>query len=275
MDPSVIVSLAGRLLTLVTAKEPGLTNPPTTDLLERVIKALLSGQGLTPDELGEDFAPARALFFIKSLLNFKGLPNTLSADNLGKLLAVCLGTPKSSNSNPLPPNRATIVPPGGGHMVDYLFDVDSTVLPPSLGLSGENFEELVDRAWFRWQDAIAPNRLRVRRRIVGDPPPNLVVRCGALDGPSNILGETTSTWSSSGPSTHTIVLDMSEPWTKAKLLATVIHEIGHALGLEHVNDPQSIMFESLNSSYATMNPADIELTANDKNALKDQGTPWA
>jgi len=267
INPVLIATVAGKLLDLIKEKEPGLTDIPGDDLLKRAIKAVLDGQGLIPGELNEDFAPARALFFLKSLLDFKGISKVPSRANLEKLLKDCFGTPHSAQDNPLPSNRGMVI--GGPKNVDFIFKVDTSVLPPQLPVDGERLGKMVQAAWMLWQEAVLPEgsiSVRLANSEIGAP--NLVIRCGAIDGTGNTLGETTSFRQTGATATHTIVLDLSEQWTEGKLMACLIHEIGHALGLEHVADRSAIMAASLNPDFNDKAPRDIELTDADREAIR-------
>jgi predicted Zn-dependent protease len=56
-------------------------------------------------------------------------------------------------------------------------------------------------------------------------------------------------------------IDIYEFSTKTKLLRVLIHEFGHAVGLDHIEDPKAIMYK-LNES------SDTKVTASDISALK-------
>ena len=63
-----------------------------------------------------------------------------------------------------------------------------------------------------------------------------------FDGPGNVLAHADSP-SGQNAAVH---FDDSENWTAARVLSTGIHEIGHALGLHHSREPNSVMFATEN-----------------------------
>lgn len=50
--------------------------------------------------------------------------------------------------------------------------------------------------------------------------------------------------------------------TRAKLVRVLAHELGHALGVGHVNDPDGIMYRLNTSSNTTLTPDDLALVRN-------------
>jgi predicted Zn-dependent protease len=60
----------------------------------------------------------------------------------------------------------------------------------------------------------------------------------AFDGPGNILAHATL------PPYKDLCIDSSEQWTYDKLYFTLLHEMGHLLGLFHSKDKKSIMYST-------------------------------
>ena len=62
------------------------------------------------------------------------------------------------------------------------------------------------------------------------------------------------------------IYDMNgKPMTKNQVYTIMLHEIGHALGLEHSKDPNSLMYTGTNSEMAE----DQEILPEDVKALYD------
>lgn len=58
-----------------------------------------------------------------------------------------------------------------------------------------------------------------------------------FDGPGKVLAHATL------PPFKFLCIDSSDTWTDMKLYSTVLHELGHILGLQHTSNTQSIMFK--------------------------------
>lgn len=75
-----------------------------------------------------------------------------------------------------------------------------------------------------------------------------------FDGPGKVLGH------SYFPPQKKICIDASEDWNRTKLFLTLLHEIGHALGLNHVQDVRinSIMHPHYNPNLHELSQYDKE-----------------
>ncbi len=95
----------------------------------------------------------------------------------------------------------------------------------------------------------------------------IVLGLGAIDGPNSILGM--ANYSFSGPSLlHAdVTFDTAENWagaglsasspSGAKLYYVAVHEIGHALGLDHYNGATAVMNSYLSPSLSGLTASDV------------------
>jgi len=92
-----------------------------------------------------------------------------------------------------------------------------------------------------------------------------------MDGPFNVVGEASIAGTRSNDPLFSITeseirFDESENWARSKtagfnevgLYQVALHEIGHAIGLSHTTDPNTIMFASNISGIAGLTAGDIE-----------------
>ncbi|MEL6261225.1 MAG: matrixin family metalloprotease [Cyanobacteria bacterium J06626_6] len=73
---------------------------------------------------------------------------------------------------------------------------------------------------------------------------DILVSSDNLDGPGGKLAEAYF------PTVGDITFDTDEVWTESKLLETAVHEIGHALGLDHEDDVSAILNSSFQNRFA-------------------------
>lgn len=249
---------------------------PDKDLVARAIERLCTINAFNPKNIPAKGTAEFLEMWLEDLLSTAtNIDPKLDVDALKKFLETCQGAPHGTDI--LPKNRPMIPTPAenGGKTVKYLFEVDRSSIPKIPGFTKDDFVDLVKGAWQRWliQDLVDRTKLTVKMKEDGSRgTANLTVGFGTLDGSGTKLAETETRWSSDAPSQYTILVDSSEDWTEAKLLATMIHEIGHALGLDHVNDSSAIMSAFLDPSFNDLPLKQVVLQPADVAAL--QHTDW-
>jgi hypothetical protein len=130
------------------------------------------------------------------------------------------------------------------------FDFISNVVP--------NFLSEITAAFDRWEHTANIDFVQVADSSSVD------IRLGEfpLDGPSNLLGQTQYSFSGSLFNFAEIAFDSAENWTDVLLYEVALHEIGHALGLDHHTADASIMEPILDPSITDLQPYDIAAIQN-------------
>lgn len=96
---------------------------------------------------------------------------------------------------------------------------------------------------------------------------NIVFADNPIDGPSNTLGTTNYSYSGAQFRSATVTFDSGEGWhgsgsrivstNNADLFLVALHEIGHAIGLDHYNATPAVMNAVLTSSVTDLVASDI------------------
>ena len=171
-----------------------------------------------------------------------GLPagglDTLLAD---AIKAMCLGTPTGANGSGVV-TRTRFDPQKHGD-VNLSDEMRAEIgdpgkwlrvyLGPSVDISGDG----IQNAFVAWQDVIGM-RVRIVHR---EDAANVILKVVAIDGKGGKLAEATVGTGPGSPLVSTLCIDTAETWTPEKFLYAMIHEIGHILGLEHINSDYAIM----------------------------------
>ncbi|MFN0051502.1 MAG: matrixin family metalloprotease [Planctomycetales bacterium] len=248
---------------------------PGVDVLQRAIELLTQIGAFDIEHLPSEVSPESVEFWLRRLLRTPTALNPiLNKDTLAKLFGRCFGVPNGNTM--LPKNRTTLPPPpGGGRQVDYLYEIDQSSIPSLPGITAADFEKLIEGAWDRW---IAQSSILTVQRATSGQTPNMTIRFGALDGTGQKLAETTTMFGGGVATDFRIVIDAQESWNKSKLLATMTHELGHALGLDHVVSPSpALMAAFLDPSYSGLpgNQMKTKIVLAQSDLAAFAATPWA
>jgi predicted Zn-dependent protease len=103
---------------------------------------------------------------------------------------------------------------------------------------------------------------------------NITARSGAIDGPGRILAQSHLPCGANETTALSQLYDSSEVWpSRAYLTATMIHELGHALGLDHSQDPLNIMYPSMRPNVMALGSGDIAQAQRRYGLPRQQPTP--
>uniref|UniRef100_A0A3B3W2V8 Matrix metallopeptidase 15 n=1 Tax=Poecilia latipinna TaxID=48699 RepID=A0A3B3W2V8_9TELE len=118
--------------------------------------------------------------------------------------------------------------------------LDAATLPPSLGLNRTS--NAIRRAFGVWS-SVTP--LCFQERPAGDAADILLLFASGFHGDMSLFdgkGGSLAHAFYPGPGTGgDMHFDADEPWTLIDLFLVAVHELGHALGLEHSENPAAIM----------------------------------
>jgi hypothetical protein len=97
---------------------------------------------------------------------------------------------------------------------------------------------------------------------------NIDFTMGAIDGLDNTLGETSYYYSGSSFTSAAVEFDSGENWhvsgnqvissDNVNLFVVALHEIGHAIGLDHYNTAPAVMNATLNPAVTDLQQSDID-----------------
>jgi len=112
-------------------------------------------------------------------------------------------------------------------------------------------DAVIDRLFARWSGICDIKFERVSAQEVGD----IDITFGYIDGPGNTLGIAWQPRGSfedmavAGDLSGDIKIDNSERWftNPDALLHTLLHEIGHAIGMPHLDSPRDVMYFAVTS----------------------------
>ncbi len=97
---------------------------------------------------------------------------------------------------------------------------------------------------------------------------DLELEFSKIDGEGGVLGRAFYP-RPNNPEAGKVILDASEDWAYARLVFVLMHEIGHALGLEHSEDMDDVLYSK------AIEPPLRDYSANDKARLRAlYGPSW-
>jgi len=129
-------------------------------------------------------------------------------------------------------------------------------IPP--GWTRTQASNAVANAFNVWEAQAGVNFIEV----LPTDPSQAIIDFGPIDGPDGILGQCYNNYW--GGSRYAITIDTSERWVfggTPSVNVTLVHEIGHMLGLDHSGLGNAIMFPSVSTSAAPATLADDDLAA--------------
>lgn len=270
MSPDFVVRMIASVAGILHARLDDQSNGngvPSEFQLGRAIERLIAAKVIPLDARFEQLMlPGVVMILLQNLVENEGhLNGELNRAALEDAFKTCLGTLTGRGvSNP--PNRRSVKPrrrdkdPETGKY-HYLYYIDPS-LPDLNGIDQETFRELVQAAWHRWQNAIpnlSVNATATKSRA------NMHINFVQLDGQGRHLAQ--ATLRQHGTKEYQMQIDVVEDWNEAELLGTLIHEIGHTLGIDHIPIPGSIMYSDADPDLRNRDPLSIQLTDADRAAI--------
>ena len=130
----------------------------------------------------------------------------------------------------------------GATKVTFAFDDSFSVT----GVSTERAKTLFVSALQTWADYAPLNFVETADPGSGDQV-DIFAQSAAIDGSGKTLAYTYF------PTVGDVTYDTAETWTENSFLETTVHELGHALGLDHEDDTLAIMNSVLGNRYTDVN----------------------
>lgn len=124
---------------------------------------------------------------------------------------------------------------------------------PAANITAEQIDRIFIEVAALWSSVCG-----IDLRFQADPNANILARVEAMDGPNGVLGESYLPCGNVNPRTQlTQRYDTGERWTINFLKRVILHEVGHALGLDHAPQGSAVMSPYL-TDFAVPQPWDVE-----------------
>lgn len=235
----VLVSDLAALATDLVSKGT-LSSGSLTDIATNLSSALQPAFQKDPQLASSAFGPSIG---VPSFSGFTGLPNNVAA-----FTTVGSNGERVSNGtvNGLPFTGSQLkwnnTDSTGATLVTFAFDNSFGVN----GVSTERAKTLFASALQTWADYAPLDFVETADPGSGDQV-DIFAQSAAIDGLGKTLAYTYF------PTVGDVTYDTAEVWTESSFLETTVHELGHALGLDHEDNTPAIMNSVLGNRYNNVN----------------------
>ena len=148
---------------------------------------------------------------------------------------------------------------GNASLTYYIADVPSAI-------DETEFRETIAAAFAAWTDVVD---IEIQETPNARQRDSIDIAFGEIDGPGDVLAQAYLPEDvNRGRIAGDIVFDVDESWEfgneggreATDLMLVAVHEIGHSLGLEHLDNQDSVMYESVspNSMFTRLDQSDMD-----------------
>ncbi|MGM4903795.1 matrixin family metalloprotease [Tardiphaga sp. 866_E4_N2_1] len=141
----------------------------------------------------------------------------------------------------------------GGGTITWSFGIGAGNFFSWANSTFANFSADISAAFARWEQIANLDFVQV----ADSSAVNIRIGSTGIDGPGQVLGQASYSYSGSSFRFAEIGIDNAEQWTDTTLYEVALHEIGHAIGLDHHSGDPSIMGAYLNPALTDLQPYDI------------------